>query len=796
MPRHVAAALPFLAACSTLFAQPTAQQTNVQPPCCPTHADPTSELDVGCGKARMLMLRAAQGQLIADGEPGFTTREAFTDTDLLTVDLDITIDPTINNTISGSNVMRVRSKVAGLTQFTFMLRSNFVISSCTVNGTAAAVSAPPANSYARTITLPRPYALNEEFDVRIVYAGPAVSRGFGSIAFTTQNGQAGGVPIVSTLSEAYYAATWWPIKDGDVFQPGDNADKSTGRISITAPSQFRSVANGILEGVDVNPNGSSNMTRYRWRTAYPTSTYLWAFSTSQYNTWTQTYTYPLPGGGTGTMPVEFNIYPSSDTPANRAAWELVLPMLEVFRPLFGEYPFINEKYGIYQFPFGGGMEHQTNSGQGTFNEGVTAHELAHQWWGDMITCKTWNDIWLNEGFASYSEALWRERRPGNAGLDSLQSFMNSRRPASLNGSVYVYATNDMNRIFSSTFSYNKGSWVLHTLRHTLGDQAFFATLAAYRAQYAGSAATTDQFRAVAESVSGQSLESFFDALVYGIGAPTYVAGIEPVTIDGTRWVRVSLQQTQDTSWGDAGTFRLPITLRLTTASSSRDHRVSNTARTQHYLLPAVPGSDTTSGITIDPRDWILKESATTGSYLPGPVKVVSATPAPGAQAVQPPTQITIRFTDAVTLTPSQFVVTSPTGNVPFTLSQPEPSLARLTFAGPLAAGSHTVRVDSTVSAAGRLLDGEILANALPSGDGLSGGSAQWSFVVAGCNSIDFNNDGLFPDDTDLLDFLSVLAGGPCSTPACASIDFNNDGLFPDDTDLLDFLSVLAGGPCP
>jgi hypothetical protein len=796
MPRSFLTALPLLAACTPSLSSHALAQVA----CCPTHSDanalpqgePASELDVGCGKARMLMLRAAQGQLIADGAPGFATREAFTDTDLLTVDLDIAIDPLVNNTIAGSNVMRVRSKVAGLTQFTFMLRSNFAITLCTVNGVAASVAAPPTNSYARTITLPRAYALNEEFDVRIEYNGPAVSRGFGSIAFTTQNNQAGGVPIVATLSEAYYAATWWPIKDGDVFQPGDNSDKSTGRISITAPSQFRSVANGLLESVDELPGGKR---RYRWRTTYPTSTYLWAFSTTQYNTWTQTYTYPIPGGGTGTMPVEFNIYPASDTPANRAAWELVLPMLNVFRPLFGEYPFINEKYGIYQFPFGGGMEHQTNSGQGTFNEGVTAHELAHQWWGDMITCKTWNDIWLNEGFASYSEALWRERRPGNAGLDSLQSFMNSRRPSSLNGSVYVYATSDMNRIFSSTFSYNKGSWVLHTLRHTLGDQAFFATLAAYRAQYAGSAATTDQFRAVAEAVSGQNLEGFFDALVYGIGAPTYVAGFEPVTIDGARWVRVSLQQTHDASWGDGGTFPLPVTLRLTTNSSSSDHRVSNTARTQHYLLPAVPGSDATSGLAIDPRDWILKESTTIGAYVQGPVKVVSALPAPGSTAHAAPSQLTIRFSDSVTISPSQFLVTSPAGPVPFTLSQPEPSLARLTFAQPLAAGPHSVRVDSTINANGRLLDGEVLNNALPSGDGLPGSSALWSFTVAGCNSIDFNRDGLFPDDSDLIDFLSVLAGGPCSTPSCDTIDFNNDALFPDDADLIAFLRVLAGGDC-
>ena len=477
----------------------------------------------GCGKANALALRHAAGQPVADAPAGFTAREALTDTDLISVDLDMELDIP-NEEISGSNEMVVASRVNGLTEFTFMLRSNFTVTQVLVNGAPAA---PPVSvgSYGRRVTLDRAYAAGEQFTVKVFYDGPAVSRGFGSIEFTTQNGQ----PLVSALSEPYYAATWWPVKDGDFAQPGDNGDKSIGRIAVTAPSTLKSVANGLLEGIDALPGGR---TRYRWRTDYPTATYLYTFSTTNYNQWTQNYVYPLPGGGTGTMPVEFSIYPASDTPANRTAWERCIPMLSAFRGVFGEYPFIDEKYGIYQFPFGGGMEHQTYTGQTSFGESLTAHELAHQWWGNAVTCKTWNDIWLNEGFATYGEAIWEERKPGSSGPPALRNAMNARRPAATDDTVYVTDVSNLGRIFSGTFTYRKGGWVVHMLRGVVGDAHFFDGLAAYRSAFEGDAATTADLRTVMETVSGRSLADFFDQWVYRIGAPSYAYGFQNVTING------------------------------------------------------------------------------------------------------------------------------------------------------------------------------------------------------------------------------------------------------------------------
>ncbi len=740
----------------------------------------------GCGKAHALWLRAKAGLEIGEGvnnAPSYGDREAFTDTDLLSNDLDIEIVPGAVSpapNIIGSNTMRVRSTVNGLTQFTFMLRSNYTISSILINGTTSATATvPAANSYARTITLNRAYNAGEEFTVRIAYSGVAASRGFGSIEFQTTSA---GNPVIATLSEAYFAATWFPAKDGDFAQPGNNDDKSTWKIAITAPSNLRSVSNGVLLGTDSIAGGKI---RYRWQTNYPMATYLAAFCSTVYNTWTRTYNYPLPGGGTGSMPVEFNIYPSSDTAGNRAAWERTLDMLPVFRNVYGEYPFVNEKYGIYQFPFGGGMEHQTNSGQGTFDEGVTAHELAHQWWGDDVTCKTWNDIWLNEGFATYSEALWYERKAGSAGLPALFSAMAARRPSAITDSVYVYNANigNMNRIFSSTYSYRKGAWVLHMLRKLVGDQTFFDGLAEYRAAFTGRGATTQDFRSVMSAQSGIDLTDYFQQWVFGPGAPAYTYSWVGVNLHGRPYLRLRIDQTQDATWGVGGAFKMPVDVKMTTASGSTTTTVQNTLRSQYFLVPAPA---TVTGVTLDEFDWILNTGKTSTGYVPGPPKIVETIPAPTETISSPNTvtQVEVAFSDAIIATAAAFTVTGPTGSVPFTYNASgSPTRAILTFAGALPAGAYTVNVATSVTANSQALDGEITGTTLPSGNGAAGGAASWQFTVSNPCTADYNSDGAVDGD-DVIEFFTEWDAG--------SADFNADGST-DGDDVIAFFGAWDNG---
>ncbi len=736
-----------------------------------------------CGKANALRMRYLAGLPIVD-DPSADTREADDATDVLHNNLDIEINTTAT-TITGSNTMTVESRIDGLTEFTFRLRSNFTVTQALLNGTTS-LTVSNLSTTSRKVTLDRAYNTGEVFTLKISYNGVPASRGFGSIEFTRQHGT--GPNIVYTLSEPYFAYTWWPCKDGDYGMPGNNRDKATLELAVTAPSTMRTVSNGVLVGIDSLSGGRS---RYRWLSDYPIATYLVCFSSTQYNTWTQTFSY-----GGETMPVEFNIYPSDDTAGNRAGWQACVSMLGTFSDLYGLYPFFDEKYGIYQCEFGGGMEHQTNTAQGGFSEDLTSHELGHQWWGDNVTCATWNDIWLNEGSATYSEALWLEFKNGFDNRTALYSAMNARRPSSVGDSVYVYDAGDVNRIFDYTYSYLKAGWVLHQLRKVLGDENYFDMLWAYRLQFGGSGATTDDFAAVASTFhSSGDLSWFFDEWVYGIGAPAYQTGWQTVNINGQNYLRLYVNQTQSASYG---LYTMPIDIRVNYSGGNQTYTVFNDADPEWFVIP-IPAAATS--IVVDENSWILTTAKTNTTYVNGPPKVVQASPAPGAvyAAGSGPAQVSITFSENVTAGASDFsVVGASAGNVPFTYSYSAGNFtATLTFSAALAGDTYTVTVDDNVksSVASIALDGEIAdpssPASLPSGEGLAGGNAAWTFTVEGATCYgDLTGDGLI-DLTDLSVLLTNF--GVANGATYEDGDMDGDG----DVDLLDLseLLIVFGTSC-
>jgi aminopeptidase N len=646
--------------------------------------------------ARVLQLKSSNDPLVRQ-------------TDVEHYRIELEVDPAARF-IDGRTTMTVACVEDGVTAFRFWLHSSLTIDGVELDGAGADWIR--LDEATLEVDLDRTCDIGDDFDLVVDYEGYPVTTGLSSIVFATQ----GNWPVVSTLSEPWFSYTWWAVKE-------DSRDKATGELVITVPSELNVVANGVLVGT--NPL-AGNRRRFRWATDYPTSPYLFAFSATRYNSFSEVF-----NSAGGSMPVEFFIYPDSDTPANRAGWRRSLDMLGTFSELFGLYPFAEEKYAIYNFPWGGGMEHQTATAQGgdnAFSESLTAHELAHQWWGDMVTCATWSDIWLNEGFATYSAALWFEYRSGTSNPEALRNYLSQARPEEVDEAIYIQNPVDVDRIFSGNYSYRKGAWVLHMLRGVVGTETFFDILDAYRHRFEYSAATSEDFRQVAEEVWGGDLSWFFDEWVYGGGAPAYEYGWREHEIGGHRYLEISLEQTQS-----EGVFSMPVEIEVDQGQQTRRVTLWNTAELQHFLVPVSAPVD---AVDIDPDAWVLTRSVTVGAFTDGPPKVVAIDPAPGAVVrAGEPLSVRVTFHEDVVVDSSAFHLRRIGGGesaVEVTYDA-ETSTATVTSLQPLVGGRYELVVgDSIVDAEnGFALDGELTAprktSALPSGDGSPGGDAVIGF---------------------------------------------------------------------
>lgn len=278
--------------------------------------------------------------------------------------------------------------------------------------------------------------------------------------------------------------------------------------------------------------------------------------------------------------------------------------LQEFSPLFSEYPFINERYAQTQFPVGGGMEHQTNSFIGSTNAGLVAHELAHQWFGDKVTNGSWTDLWLNEGFATYSEYMYVELTSPSNRLPFLQSWRNSIT-AVPGGSVAVTDTLNIGRLFDSRLTYRKGGYLVHMLRWKLGDSAFFRGVRRYLNDplLAYKTARTADLQRNLEAESGQNLTEFFRDWLVGEGYPTYKG--EWNKASGTT-VMVKLSQT--TSHPSVSFYEMPVPLQFKNATRDTTLRVEHNVNGQVFSLNPGFVPDT---MIIDPQLWILSRNNTT-----------------------------------------------------------------------------------------------------------------------------------------------------------------------------------------
>jgi len=500
--------------------------------------------------------------------------------------LEFTINPAVYF-ISGK-ITTTYTALSDMTSLTFDLSNALTISSVKrgVDNLTFTQSATELQ-----ITLPATQPTGTSETVEITYSGAPSSSGFGSFMQSTH----GTSPIIWTLSEPFGAMNWWPCKQ-DLNDKVNSID-----VFITAPSQYTSVSNGIEPEAPVI-NGTNKTTHFRHN--YPIPAYLICMAVTNYSVYNQT-------GGTipNQYPIVNYIYPENLTPTVQNQLAQTPLLLNLYENLFEIYPFHTEKYGHAQFGWGGGMEHTTVSFMVSFGRQLIAHEMAHQWFGDKITCGTWKDVWLNEGFATYLASMVIENFDGQAAFITDKTNMINLVTSVANGAVYLTDAEalNVNRIFDSRLSYRKGAMVLNMLRFKLGDTIFFQGLKNYLADtnLAYKYAVTADLQSHLETVYGSSLSEFFNDWVYNQGYPTYSIAVQN-NFNGT--VSLSVNQTQ--SHPSVPFFEMPVPVRVFGGGGEQMDLVLNNTSNGETFIKNVPFVVTS--LVFDPKkDLISKNSSVT-----------------------------------------------------------------------------------------------------------------------------------------------------------------------------------------
>jgi aminopeptidase N len=515
----------------------------------------------------------------------------------------LSVDPATES-IAGTLTARIAT-VAPTDSIVFDLVDTLVVSAATVNGSSVLFS----HAGNLLTLLPTPtIGSGQIVDVVIDYSGdPVTYNEYLSLPAFSFDTHGSDEQVIFSFSSPSYARAWWPCKDVP-------EDKATMRLSVTVPDTLIVASNGALEN---NIDNGDNTRTFIWYESYPISTYLVSVAISNYEIFSDFYRY----APNDSMEVVYYVYPEDLSDA-RISFANTVTMTEYFSDTFGEYPFLSEKYGMAEINFGGAMEHQTCTSYGNYHirpnnsrDRIVAHELSHQWWGDLITPSDWRDIWLNEGFATFCEALWYEHVDGQ---QAYFNFMESRRfPWPFSGTVY-----DPDFIYNATV-YQKGAWVLHMLRWVMGDTDFFQTLRNYAAdpRYAYKNATSVQFQEVCEDVYGAPLDWFFDQWLHEVGEPAYSYYIDYVRSEGGDDAYLVINQEQP-----GYVYTMPLEVRYTLASGDTTVVVWNDERSQRL---AVLMPEPVLSVSLDGRGWILGDKIL---KKPGGTKV-SVSPNPFGETV-------------------------------------------------------------------------------------------------------------------------------------------------------------------
>lgn len=490
-------------------------------------------------------------------------------------------------TLSGFGEIHAKARQT-LDSALFEFYPTMTISSITVDGSPVTYS-----RVSSAVKVPVNKTTGENFVIHVNYNGTpptAASNPLGGGGMTNASSPSWGNQVTWSLSEPFSAYEWFPVKQS----LKDKADSCA--VWITVPNACKAGSNGLLEQVVDLGNGNS---RYEWKHRHPIDYYLISVAVAEY----VEYNVTANPAGSGPVLIQNYIYDNPATLPNfQADIDETVDFIELFADLYGPYPFADEKYGHCMAPISGGMEHQTMTTQGFFNSTLTAHELGHQWWGDNVTCASWADIWVNEGFASYSEYLMlADLYPGQQTGDMQDRHDNIMSQPG--GSVWVEDSLSDASIFSSRLVYDKGAAIVHTLRFLINnDSLFFAALKEYQVLYADSTALGVDFIAVVEDVTGMDFTNFMQEWYFGEGFPTYFVRWNNVGSD----VVVEIEHTSSRPLVTP-TFTNDIELRFDRSGvADTTIRFTVTANQNQYLI-SNPGN-VVNILSIDPSNWIINQN--------------------------------------------------------------------------------------------------------------------------------------------------------------------------------------------
>jgi aminopeptidase N len=445
-----------------------------------------------------------------------------------------------------------------------------------------------------SITLDKPYGPEDTLDVAITYSGSPEA----GLHFVSPDPAYPEKPVaVWTQGEAEDNHHWLPCYD----YPNDRV---TTEMIVTVAKPLSVVSNGSLVGTKENSDGTRT---YHWKMDQPHSTYLITLTASEFVSFHDRV---------GSLPVDYYVTKNVDEATARRFMGKTPAMIRFFSDKTGQ-PYPYPKYAQICLPeFGGGMENTSATSMTDAalldeievlerdEDGLVAHELAHQWFGDLLTCKDWSHIWLNEGFASYFDPLFAEH---DLGEDEFRFKMDGERKSYM-GNDRMYRRPIVETRYSSPMemfdgmTYSKGGSVLHMLRGLVGDDAWWKGIRGYVARNKFQVVDTDDFRKAMEEGSGKDLKWFFDQWLYKAGHPELKVRWHYEDADKT--VRIKIEQTQKLD-EQTPLFRLPTTLEITEAAGSRRMiPIVLDGASQELIIPAAVKPRM---VLIDPECWLIKE---------------------------------------------------------------------------------------------------------------------------------------------------------------------------------------------